>query len=117
MSFFSPVFMQDKDSFYLHSFVTSTYLSVLFFDSSINSDVSNRLKMAASYTFEDLSGAGSSTSDNPYDGLIEACENDPVSPYLPSLYHHQSLIKSESPKSKPVTTPTERPGQSNKRKN
>ncbi len=29
-------------------------------------------------TFADLSGAMSSTSDNPYDALIEACENDLV---------------------------------------
>ncbi|GAB7347638.1 hypothetical protein MBLNU459_g4507t1 [Dothideomycetes sp. NU459] len=32
--------------------------------------------MAASYTFEDFSGAGPSVSDNPYDGLIESCNND-----------------------------------------
>ena len=31
-----------------------------------------------SVVFEDLSGVGSSTSENPYDALIEACENDPV---------------------------------------
>lgn len=34
--------------------------------------------MAASYTFDDLSGAGASQSGNPYDGLIDACGNDPV---------------------------------------
>jgi len=28
--------------------------------------------------FADLSGATSSTSDNPYDTLIDACVNDPV---------------------------------------
>ncbi|PNS20565.1 ATP-dependent RNA helicase ded1 [Sphaceloma murrayae] len=31
--------------------------------------------MAASYTFEDLSGTATSKSGNPYDGLIEACSN------------------------------------------
>ncbi|CAC9884974.1 unnamed protein product [Aureobasidium pullulans] len=31
--------------------------------------------MAASYTFEDLSGATPTVSDNPYDGLIEACHD------------------------------------------
>lgn len=34
--------------------------------------------MAASYTFEDYSGTAPSVSDNPYDGLIEMCDNDPV---------------------------------------
>jgi hypothetical protein len=35
--------------------------------------------MAAYYTFEDLSGTlTSNNSDNPYDGLIENCKNDPV---------------------------------------
>lgn len=35
--------------------------------------------MAAFYTFHDLSGSTiQSTSDNPYEGLIEACRNDPV---------------------------------------
>ncbi|EMC95653.1 hypothetical protein BAUCODRAFT_498260 [Baudoinia panamericana UAMH 10762] len=34
--------------------------------------------MAAFYTFEDLSGGQtSSSSDNPYDGLLEACGHDP----------------------------------------
>nr|OQO22735.1 hypothetical protein B0A51_14629 [Rachicladosporium sp. CCFEE 5018] len=34
--------------------------------------------MAAYYTFEDFSGAASaSQSDNPYDGLIETCDDDP----------------------------------------
>ena len=36
-------------------------------------------KMAASYTFEDLSGATPTVSDNPYDGLIEACHNKSAS--------------------------------------
>ena len=39
--------------------------------------------MAAYYTFEDLSGnatkPSTTTSDNPYDGLIESCEDDAVS--------------------------------------
>lgn len=35
--------------------------------------------MAAYYTFEDYSGTSTpNTSDNPYDGLIEASGNDPV---------------------------------------
>ena len=35
--------------------------------------------MAAYYTFEDYSGTSTpNTSDNPYDGLIENCKNDPV---------------------------------------
>jgi hypothetical protein len=35
--------------------------------------------MAAYYTFEDYSGTSTpNKSDNPYDGLIEACESDPV---------------------------------------
>lgn len=34
--------------------------------------------MAASYTFEDLSGATPTVSDNPYDGLIEACHDNAV---------------------------------------
>jgi len=35
--------------------------------------------MAAYYTFEDLSGQSiPSHSDNPYDGLIVACNGDPV---------------------------------------
>jgi hypothetical protein len=38
-------------------------------------------KMAASYTFEDLSGATPTVSDNPYDGLIEACHDNPASSY------------------------------------
>ncbi|KAG8623589.1 hypothetical protein KVT40_008565 [Elsinoe batatas] len=33
--------------------------------------------MPASYTFEDLSGTRASSSGNPYDGLIEACNDDP----------------------------------------
>ncbi|KAF4552510.1 Hypothetical protein D9617_10g074930 [Elsinoe fawcettii] len=33
--------------------------------------------MASSYTFEDLSGTAVSSSGNPYDGLIEACHDDP----------------------------------------
>ena len=39
--------------------------------------------MAAYYTFEDLSEnpkkLSTKSTDNPYDGLIEACEDDPVS--------------------------------------
>lgn len=35
--------------------------------------------MAAYYTFEDLSGLNTpSNSDNPYEGLLEACGNDAV---------------------------------------
>ncbi|KAK5119246.1 hypothetical protein LTR85_007860 [Meristemomyces frigidus] len=35
--------------------------------------------MAAYYTFEDLSGTTTPTnSDNPYEGLIEACQEDPA---------------------------------------
>lgn len=35
--------------------------------------------MAAYYTFEDYSGTSTpNTSDNPYDGLIDNCNNDPV---------------------------------------
>ena len=35
--------------------------------------------MAAYYTFEDLSGQSTpNNSDNPYEGLLEACNNDPV---------------------------------------
>lgn len=41
--------------------------------------------MATSYTFQDLSGSTKSTTGNPYDGLIEACHNDPV-----CLYHNIS---------------------------
>ncbi|KAK4991890.1 hypothetical protein LTR50_001509 [Elasticomyces elasticus] len=32
----------------------------------------------ASYSFEDLSGVQSGTFENPYDALIEACNNDPI---------------------------------------
>ncbi|KAK4981959.1 hypothetical protein LTR66_009572 [Elasticomyces elasticus] len=32
----------------------------------------------ASYSFEDLSGIQSGTFENPYDALIEACNNDPI---------------------------------------
>ena len=35
--------------------------------------------MSAYYTFEDLSGQSTpSHSENPYDALLEACNNDPV---------------------------------------
>jgi hypothetical protein len=49
-------------------------------------------KMAAYYTFEDYSGTSTpNKSDNPYDGLIENCKNDPVpmppSPYYPNYAH------------------------------
>jgi hypothetical protein len=37
------------------------------------------VNMVASYTFEDLSGATSTVSDNPYDGLIEACHDNSAS--------------------------------------
>lgn len=37
------------------------------------------VKMAASYTFEDLSGATPTVSDNPYNGLIEACHDNSAS--------------------------------------
>jgi len=60
-------------------------------------------KMAAYYTFEDYSGTSTpNTSDNPYDGLIENCKNDPVRTrfsFLPASY---SNIRST--KSKPPTT-------------
>lgn len=37
------------------------------------------ITMAAYYTFEDYSGTSTpNKSDNPYDGLIENCNNDPV---------------------------------------
>jgi hypothetical protein len=49
------------------------------------SDISTA-KMAASYTFEDLSGATSAVSDNPYDGLIEACHDNSASSYRSSQY-------------------------------
>ncbi|KAG9559131.1 hypothetical protein KCU86_g18719, partial [Aureobasidium melanogenum] len=34
--------------------------------------------MVATYTFEDLSGTTPTVSDNPYDGLIEACHDNAV---------------------------------------
>jgi hypothetical protein len=37
------------------------------------------VNMVASYTFEDLSGATSTVSDNPYDALIEACHDNSAS--------------------------------------
>lgn len=45
--------------------------------------------------FMDLSGAVSSHSDNPYDALLEACANDPVS--LPLYFNNskQLIIKAE----------------------
>jgi hypothetical protein len=43
--------------------------------------------MAAYYTFEDYSGTSTpNKSDNPYDGLIENCNNDPVL-IAPSQYY------------------------------
>jgi len=43
--------------------------------------------MAAYYTFEDYSGTSTpNTSDNPYDGLIENCKNDPVRNNLYQLH-------------------------------
>lgn len=37
--------------------------------------------MAAYYTFEDYSGTSTpNKTDNPYDGLIDDCNNDPVGP-------------------------------------
>ena len=42
--------------------------------------------MSAFYTFEDLSGASTPvTSDNPYQDLIAACRDDPVSPNSPYI--------------------------------
>jgi hypothetical protein len=39
--------------------------------------------MAAFYTFEDLSGSKDPVNkDNPYQGLLDACQNDPVSPLI-----------------------------------
>ncbi|KAI4236392.1 MAG: hypothetical protein LQ349_002567 [Xanthoria aureola] len=61
--------------------------------------------------FEDLSGTGSTTSDNPYDALIDACGNSPV--------YRQTVSVSTGPnlrrlKSKPVIRSTERPGMARK---
>ncbi|KAI4088754.1 MAG: hypothetical protein LQ339_008654 [Xanthoria mediterranea] len=62
--------------------------------------------------FEDLSGTGSTTSDNPYDALIDACGNSPV-------YRH--FLVPNGPnlrrlKSKAVIRSTERPGMARKRR-
>ncbi|KAK3074509.1 hypothetical protein LTR53_002991 [Teratosphaeriaceae sp. CCFEE 6253] len=44
--------------------------------------------MAAYYTFEDLSGHSiTSASENPYDGLLEACHDDPVTPERDQAVH------------------------------
>ncbi|KAK5003244.1 hypothetical protein LTR28_010402 [Elasticomyces elasticus] len=58
----------------------------------------------ASYSFEDLSGVQSGTFENPYDALIEACNNDPS-------YCDESLLCSvwltyTSLRYKPVIPPT-----------
>jgi len=43
------------------------------------------LSSDADNKFEDLSGVNSAAFSNPYDALIEACKNDPVSPKSPNL--------------------------------
>jgi transposase len=82
--------------------------------------------MAASYTFEDLSGAtATSASDNPYDGLIEACHNNavrnpfPTQPTYPIQFtHHMILNKPLSRlKFKLATKPTVLREQHSKEKN
>ncbi|KAL1310959.1 hypothetical protein AAFC00_001180 [Neodothiora populina] len=54
--------------------------------------------MAASYTFEDYSGAATSLSDNPYDGLIETCHNDPKE--IQSRYDTHRTARTEQQKKK-----------------
>jgi len=75
--------------------------------------------MAAYYTFEDYSGTSTpNKSDNPYDGLIEACDSDPVriplftsnlqeSPDLSTCLRHANEQPTYSNASKPLTKPTE----------
>jgi hypothetical protein len=77
--------------------------------------------MAAYYTFEDYSGTSTpSKSDNPYDGLIEACSSDPVRTNLlslslslsslqelPRLPPYTMLTSTYSNASKPPTKPTD----------
>lgn len=44
--------------------------------------------MAAYYTFEDYSGTSTpNKTDNPYDGLIDNCNNDPVGHPFESVIH------------------------------
>jgi len=44
--------------------------------------------MAAYYTFEDYSGSSApQKGDNPYDGLLETCNNDPVQLQLLHTQH------------------------------
>jgi hypothetical protein len=85
--------------------------------------------MAAYYTFEDYSGTSTpNKSDNPYDGLIEACDSDPVriSTYPPSkppggsvlpLPHRANRQSPHSNASKPPTKPTEQTATRNRKLN
>lgn len=64
--------------------------------------------MAAHYTFEDYSGtSNTSKSDNPYDALIEACNNDPVSLAKPTE------TTTKSPLTPPASTSSEIPDSPN----
>lgn len=76
--------------------------------------------MAAFYTFEDYSGTSTpSTSENPYDGLIEACNNDPVSHDRQSRLFiiYLMILNLIRPKYKHATTPTAMPEQSSNEPN
>ena len=61
--------------------------------------------------FEDLSGTGSTTSDNPYDALIDACGNDSVYRQTAPVPNDPNLHRLES---KPVIRNTESPGMARK---
>ena len=61
--------------------------------------------------FEDLSGISNSSTGNPYEALIQACENDAVS-FSPSAAYYLLIFCSF--KSKHATKPTERQEIANK---
>jgi hypothetical protein len=57
--------------------------------------------------FEDLSGVDIAAYANPYDALIEACEDDPVSTPFPVPQAQQSRACATSPFKGFNTTPSE----------
>ena len=64
--------------------------------------------MAAYYTFEDYSGTSTpNKSDNPYDGLIQNCNDDPVRYRLQKL--HLLITHAQ-----PATNPSHLPEPQNK---
>jgi hypothetical protein len=82
--------------------------------------------MAAYYTFEDYSGTSTpNKSDNPYDGLIEACSSDPVRTNLLSIFKppelslyamltstHSNASKRPTKPTGPTATPSKKPNSS-----